>query len=142
MAEDAYSLIEKAIIKYDDPEKAAILIDQLRKTLPPETDRWNLRNAIWAFMLIAGATPIYSIMLAIYQIIEGEAVNVTIPDALLTLSSTALGALASYVTPFTKQRQNTSNAGDPTPPRSTSPRPGPDRAGPTGPGPATPSGNS
>jgi hypothetical protein len=92
--------IEDAIFEASKlPSDASIehrlkLIEELRKSLP--TDRWTFRWVIWGLGLVV-VFPVVVICIK-YFLAEGfDAAN--IPQAVVSLASTALGALAAYLTP-------------------------------------------
>jgi L-asparagine transporter-like permease len=68
------------------------LLNEIRKLVPGNQNRWNFRWVIWALAAIAIVSPLTFI---------GTYFNLTdpkVPDAVIALSSTAVGALAAYIT--------------------------------------------
>ncbi|MBQ4834854.1 MULTISPECIES: hypothetical protein [Pseudoalteromonas] len=75
-----------------DLEHKKVLLDEIRKLRPASENRWNFRWVIWALALVAIISPVAS---AIALIFSKEP---NISEGVLALSSTAVGALAAYVT--------------------------------------------
>ena len=84
----------KAIIEsnLEKPEKLEYL-NEIRKLTPASENRWNFRWVILTLALIAISSPLALVTRAVD----------TIPEGLLGLSSTAVGALAAYVTSALKK---------------------------------------
>ncbi len=78
-------------------EEKQILLDEIRKLKPASDNRWNFRYVIWSLALVALASPLILISLAI----RGEVVS--IPEGIMALSSTSVGALAAFVTSTLKK---------------------------------------
>lgn len=72
-------------------EKREILND-IRKIMPPDENRWNFRYVIFTLALIALSVPGVAVWLIWLD--RGD-----IPQGLLSLGSTAVGALAAFLTP-------------------------------------------
>nr|WP_320189843.1 hypothetical protein [uncultured Desulfobacter sp.] len=68
------------------------LLDEVRKIKHPQQNRWNYWYVIFALALISFSTPIAYAL----KILTGQ--EATIPEGLLSLSSTAVGALAGFLT--------------------------------------------
>lgn len=64
------------------------LLDEIRKLGPGNENRWNFRYVIWALALVALSSPV----------IQAWWGSDDIPQGLLTISSTAVGALAAFIT--------------------------------------------
>ncbi len=72
------------------------LLDEIRKLQPATDNRHNFRNAMLALIFVAAIGPLaYGITFAIAA---GTGNTVSMPQALIALSSTAVGALAAYMT--------------------------------------------
>lgn len=76
-------------------EQKKEMLDEIRKMIPPDQNRWNFRYAIMPLAVIALATPAYALIAAIRHTSP-----IDIPEALLSLSSTAIGALAAFLTGY------------------------------------------
>ena len=74
------------------------LIDELRKALP--SDRWTFRYVIWGLIAIV---IIPTLGVFILWAVKGDLDASKIPQGLISLASTALGALAAYITPSSHQ---------------------------------------
>ena len=81
--------IQEVVRGTGTPEEKVRIIRELRKC----TDRWTLRYVIWGLIAVA-IIPILGIfaMISIRQTID-------VPQALVVLAATALGALAAYIVP-------------------------------------------
>jgi hypothetical protein len=80
------------------PAEKIKVIAELRKALP--TDRWTFRYVIWGLIVIV-LIPMAGVF-AIWAIKANIDAN-SIPQGLISLASTALGALAAYITPGSHQ---------------------------------------
>ena len=78
--------------RMDVNEKLAVM-RQLQQALP--TDRWTLRYIVVGLVLVVSVT--IAVMVA-WSLLEREKIS-DIPQSLVALASTALGALAAYITP-------------------------------------------
>src|SRR5262245_26159216 len=74
------------------PEKKEEMFNEIRKITSPIDNRWNFRWVIFALALVALAVPVYALS-------HGDA---KIPDALLSIAATAIGALAGLLTRMSK----------------------------------------
>jgi hypothetical protein len=74
------------------PGEREDLLNDVRKLQSPEVNRWNFRYVIFALAMLALSVPIY----AMWQLAVGS--ESRIPDALLSVAATAVGALAGFVT--------------------------------------------
>ena len=79
------------------------MLNEIRKLMSPDQNRWNFRWVILSLALVALSVPIYAFTLV------SKSQTVDIPEAILSLGATALGALAGYLTHYT-QRQESSGA--------------------------------
>jgi hypothetical protein len=77
------------------------LLNELRKTIPAEQNRWNFRWIVWTLAVVALSVPAWVAW-------SGKS---HIPEGLLSLASTAVGALAAFLAP---QRQRQADSGSPT----------------------------
>ena len=95
MFEVIHEAIAKVALQENVPVDERIrLIDEIRKALPPESNRLTFRWTILGMAAVAIAPPIgFSAMLPFYPKID-----TTLVSSILQISSTALGALAVYVT--------------------------------------------
>ncbi len=75
-------------------EERIRVADELRKSLPPESNRWTFRYALWGVCLVAILPPI--ILAGVSPWIQ-EA-NSQIIASIIQISSTGVGALAAYMT--------------------------------------------
>lgn len=66
-----------------------VLLDEIRKLKPASENRWNFRYVIWALAIVALASPLTMLL---------TQATIEIPDGVLSLSSTAVGALAAFIT--------------------------------------------
>ena len=84
----------RAVIESNLPlsEKREYL-DEVRKLAPASENRWNFRWVILALALIAISSPLALLTHMVSSI----------PEGMLGLSSTAVGALAAYITSALKQ---------------------------------------
>ncbi|EKE67526.1 hypothetical protein [Gallaecimonas xiamenensis] len=71
------------------------MLDEVRKAMPPDQNRWNFRYALLPLALTALSTPVY-VLVALCL----DRSLVTVPDVLLSLSSMALGAIAAFLTGY------------------------------------------
>lgn len=85
------------------------MFNEIRKLMPPSQNRWNFRYAILPLAITTLAVPIYSLAALSLNI------QFDIPEALLSLSSTALGAIAAFLT-NNATKQVTPNQESGTPP--------------------------
>ena len=76
------------------------MFNEIRKLMSPDQNRWNFRYVIVPLALVALSVPIYAFTLIF------NSLTVDIPEALLSLGSTALGALAGFLTHYTQRREN------------------------------------
>jgi len=88
--------LHKAVLKDETLSfwKKRSLLNELRKTMPAEQNRWNFRWIVWTLALIALSVPAWLAC-------TGKS---EIPQGLLSLASTALGALAAFVAPRGSQQ--------------------------------------
>lgn len=77
-----------------DLEKKKELLDEIRKLKPASDNRWNFRYVIWALALVALSSPLV-------YVVHGEIKD--FPEGLMALSSTAVGALAAFITSSLKK---------------------------------------
>ena len=84
------SVIESATLDFNQKKE---LLDEIRKLRPASENRWNHRYVIWTLALVAISTPIAFVF----------KIQTEIPDVLVALSSTAIGALAAFMTSALKK---------------------------------------
>lgn len=103
MNNDIFALYEKVLDdpKLDTVEKKKEMFNEIRKLMSPEQNRWNFRYAILPLAFIGLSVPIYAIL----QIFFGK--EIAIPEALLSLASTAVGALAGFIAQYAQGRDST-----------------------------------
>jgi hypothetical protein len=82
-----------------DSKEREKLLDDVRKLQSPEGNRWNFRYVIFSLALLALSVPIY----AMWQLALG--VESRIPDALLSIAATGVGALAGFMTQTLQSRE-------------------------------------
>ena len=80
------------------PAEKQKIISELRKALP--TDRWTFRWVIWGLIVVV-LIPVAGVFLI--WLIKGSIDVNSIPQGLISLASTALGALAAFITPGSHQ---------------------------------------
>ena len=78
-------------------EKEA-LVKQLTKALP--TDRWTFRWVIWGLIAVV-LIPVIGVFVIWW--VKGNIDVNSIPQGLISLASTAIGALAAFITPGSHQ---------------------------------------
>lgn len=78
-------------------EQKKELLSEVRKIISPDENRWNFRFVIWTLALVALSVPVW----AMWK-------SADIPQALLSLSSTAVGALAGFLSLYARRRADTS----------------------------------
>ncbi|MFT5757714.1 MAG: hypothetical protein ACI9LM_002450 [Alteromonadaceae bacterium] len=78
-------------------EKKALL-NEIRKLLPASENRWNFRWVMFGLGLVALSAPLIYIFGNIFCFSSGN-----IPEGLLALSSTSVGALAAFITSSIKK---------------------------------------
>jgi len=80
------------------------MLHQVRKLTPADQNRWNFRFVLIPIMAIALTIPIY----VLFQMAKGVNMgDITIPEALVSLGSTALGALAAFFTHYVRSQEET-----------------------------------
>lgn len=82
------------------------MLNELRKWLPPEQNRWHLRSAMWVLGLLVLSIPV----VAGISIYRGQ--GFAIPDGVLSLGSAAAGALTTYLVPFSQQNRENDKRND------------------------------
>jgi uncharacterized integral membrane protein len=75
------------------------LLNELRKSMTPANNRWNAWYVLFGLIAIAIAAPVFFVV-ALYLQKPPE-----LPQALISLSATAVGALAAYLTTIAQARQ-------------------------------------
>jgi hypothetical protein len=107
-------------------EQKVALFDEVRKVMPAEQNRWTLRWIIWFLGAAVISAPLY----ALVQFVAfhwGTPVSMPtgttlsdirdIPAALLSIASTALGALATFLTHYVRAaRGGSASSSEPTSP--------------------------
>lgn len=78
--------------------KKRCLLNEIRKVIPGEQNRWNFRWIVWTLALMALSVPAWLAWT------RGS----TIPPGLLSLASAAVGALAAFLAPHARQTEETS----------------------------------
>lgn len=78
-------------------EKKALL-NEIRKLLPASENRWNFRWVMFGLSLVALSAPLIYILGNKFGFAPGD-----IPEGLLALSSTSVGALAAFITSSVKK---------------------------------------
>jgi hypothetical protein len=87
------------VVKGTKPSDEQIkIIRALRKSLP--TDRWAFRWVIWGLIVVV-LIPMVTFVLSGW--LKGSIDITNIPQGLISLASTALGALAALITPGSHQ---------------------------------------
>lgn len=87
-------------------EQKKEMFNEIRKIMPPSQNRWHFRYAILPLAIVALSVPAYAFIMMFYT-----NQSASIPDALLSLGSTALGAIAAFLTNHT-EKEVTSNPED------------------------------
>lgn len=80
-----------------------ILLNEVRKLRPPEEDRWVYRVIVWALGTVALGTVVYPFV---------HPTVTEIPAGLLSIGSAAIGALAGYLTPNLKPKDDANQVSD------------------------------
>ena len=93
-------ILEDGSLNFDEKIK---MLNEVRKIIPPDQNRWNFRYAILPLVFVALTTPVYA-----FFSLCCENPKVDIPAELLSLSSTALGAIAAFLTSY-KGKSDTNN---------------------------------
>lgn len=73
------------------PEEKRLLVREINRHGPASRNRWTMRGVIFCLCLVALTAPVYIVALHVHSGSE-------LPQALVSLSSTALGALAGLLT--------------------------------------------
>ena len=84
------------VAAYRARRDTAKLLNEIRKLAPPEGNRWNFRYIIFTLALVALSAPTW-------MIVRGD---LTRPQGLLALASTAVGALAAFLSSYEKARES------------------------------------
>ena len=72
-------------------DRKIALINEIRKAKPPIQDRWLFRSVVW----ILGAAVLIATFYGFADLQQGQ----DVPDGLIALASTAVGALAGLIAP-------------------------------------------
>ena len=92
MSADIYTLSDAVINNKDIAfEQKRVLLDDIRKLRSPEENRWNFWYVILTLAILALTVPIYAF---VQLAVDGES---KFPDALLSIASTSVGALAGFL---------------------------------------------
>jgi hypothetical protein len=84
------------------------MLNEVRKVMSPEQNRWNFRYVILPLALVALSVLIYAVVLLGFR---GAGPSFPeIPAPLLSVGSTAVGALAGFLTHHTQPRSGSSSA--------------------------------
>jgi hypothetical protein len=75
------------------PEEKVKIIRELTRAAP--TDRWTLRYVIWGLIAVV----VLTIVAVIIPLFHGAKELATLPQGIVALASTSLGALAAYLVP-------------------------------------------
>ena len=75
------------------------LLNDIRKLIPPDQNRWNLRWVIFPLALIGLSLPA---VFAIHVVYLGQFPE-KVPEGLVSLASAAVGALAGFLTPYIRK---------------------------------------
>ena len=81
-----------------DFEQKKAMLNELRKLMPPHQNRWILRYIILALALVVLSIPVYA-----FTLLRLDPPGAQFPEALLSIGSTALGALATFLTHYTQK---------------------------------------
>ncbi|QTR51631.1 hypothetical protein [Candidatus Thiothrix anitrata] len=73
-----------------------ILLNEVRKLRPPEEDRWVFRTIVWVLGAVALGAVLYPFVSS----------SPEIPAGLLSIGSAAMGALAGYLTPSIRSKND------------------------------------
>ena len=92
-------LIKQVIDSEYSVKEKKILLNELRKLLAPEQNRWHFRYVIWTLALIALSIP----LIVIWSCAHGKQLEV--PSGLLSLGSAAVGALAAFLSPSARMKE-------------------------------------
>jgi len=93
---NVHSLSDAVIRNNEIPHENKLeLLDAIRKLRSPEENRWNFWYVILALALIALSVPVYALL---HYIGNAQAQSeLVIPDALLSIAATSVGALAGFL---------------------------------------------
>jgi hypothetical protein len=80
------------------PAEKIKIINELRKALP--TDRWTFRWVIWGLIVVVLVPAVGVFLIWLFR---GNVEINSLPQGLISLASTALGALAAFITPGSHQ---------------------------------------
>ncbi len=69
-------------------------MDELRKSFPPESNKWTFRYIVGGVRLVALVPPV--VLAAVSPFVAHESTQLA--SSIIQISSTALGALAAYLT--------------------------------------------
>lgn len=117
MSDRIFDAIEKVAIAPDIPVADKVkLIDELRKGMPAINDRWTVRYIVLGLIAIAVTPILFFSAGAVF----GTASS--LPDSIVAITSAAIGALTTYLTPL---RRTDDNGRTPTPVPAPAPTPGP-----------------
>ncbi|TYC62197.1 hypothetical protein ETQ85_01190 [Zoogloea oleivorans] len=83
-----------------DIQDKKILMNELRKSAPPDENRWNFRIVVWTLAIVAISIPGYVLWTTSIGLGGSAGIprEIKIPEGLLSLGSTAIGALAAFLT--------------------------------------------
>ena len=98
------------------------LLNEVRKLIPGDENRWNFRYVIWTLALVSLSVPVVTgILLYQHRGETGDTLQqaLQLPQGLLALASAAVGALAGMLSPTAHRREaQPAGASDRTPPDS------------------------
>ncbi len=123
MSDRIFDAIEKVAIAPDIPVADKVkLIDELRKGMPAINDRWTVRYIVLGLIAIA------VIPIAFFSLGTVFFKTDSVPDSIVAITSAAIGALATYLTPLRRGEDNgraPAPAAPPVPAPAPTPAPGP-----------------
>ena len=102
MHPDITNLVSKVLSDQQlDFQQKKEMLNELRKLQAPESNRWNFRFVIWTLSALSISIP----FIVVVSLFKEKAFD--IPDSLLSLGSAAVGALATFLSPFAQKREAT-----------------------------------
>jgi hypothetical protein len=97
-------LIRQVIVSDRPANEKKMLLNELRKLMSPEENRWHFRYVLWTLALMALSIPI--------AVLWGlaKSTDFQVPDGLLSLGSAAIGALAAFLTPSPRKKEESTES--------------------------------
>ncbi len=90
------SILENTDTTVDEKKE---LLREIRRFGHPIDDKWLYRCVVW----ILGIVAIFALVSSTWILIDNNDKTVTVPNGIVALGSTAIGALAGWLVPHRKQ---------------------------------------